>query len=121
MNKGRVREPLQVLLLSIITCGIYFLYWLYITADEIRVYLQDESINPGMELLLSIICFPYVIYWFYKFGKLAGTAQAKAGEMVDDNSTLFILLAIFGLTIVGAMIMQGQLNKVWTKNSAIDL
>lgn len=121
MNNGKIKEPLQVLLLSIVTCGIYFLYWLYITSDELRVYLQDESINPGLELLLSIICAPYVVYWFYKFGKLVERAQANSGEMVDDNSILYVILAIFGLSIVGAMIMQGQLNKVWKNNSVIDL
>jgi hypothetical protein len=112
--KGIVRSPILVLLLSIITCGIYFFYWLYATANELRLYLNDESINPGIDLLISIICAPYIIYWMYKYSKLAAEAQNRAGIYpVEDNSIICLILPIFGFAIISALIIQSSLNRVW--------
>lgn len=112
--KGITRNPALVLIFSFITCGIYFLYWLYVTADELRNYLNDSSINPGIDLLISIICAPYVIYWMYKYGKLLTAAQVKAGiSPAEDNAILYLILSILGLPIISALIMQSGINKVW--------
>lgn len=113
MYKSQPKSIALVIVLSVITCGIYTLYWIYRTSDDLKAYLQDESINPGLDLLLSILCFPYVIYWVYKCGKLIVDAQRKSGIQEEDNSVLYLILTIFGLSIVSFAIMQSQLNKVW--------
>ena len=70
------RSPVAVLLLSIVTCGIYQLYLIYKVSQEIRDFRGDNSISPGTELLLSIItCGLYEIYWFYKYGRLVFDMQ----------------------------------------------
>lgn len=112
--KGTYRNPALVLIFSFLTCGIYFLYWLYVTADDLRNYLNDASINPGIDLLISIICAPYLIYWMYKYGNLLTNAQMQAGiNPPEDNAILYLILSIFGLSIVSALIMQNGLNRVW--------
>jgi hypothetical protein len=45
------RDPLAVLGLSIITLGIYWLYWYYKINDEIRRYEKDPTVSPGRSLL----------------------------------------------------------------------
>ena len=49
------RSPGIVILLSIVTCGIYAWYWVYCVSKETKDFLGDDSINPGLEVLLSII------------------------------------------------------------------
>jgi hypothetical protein len=115
--KGEVRSPAMVVVLSIITCGIYAWYWLYKIGEELKNYLGDEGINPGMNLVLSIICFPYYFYVLYQYSKKITESQQKNGLAGDDNALVVVLLAIFGLTIVALPIMQNSLNKVWDGGS----
>lgn len=106
------REPVLVLLLSIVTCGIYFYYWLYQITRELGEYLQNDN-NPVLDLLLSLFCFPYCIYWMYRTGKQVSDAQFKSGKLVPaDNSVLYVILGIFGLWVVSALIIQSTLNEI---------
>ena len=111
--RGTVRNPVMVFLLSVVTCGIYGMYWYYATGNELKEYLDDPLLNPGLDLLLCIVCFPYAIYWFYKYGKLVHQAELKANiQNASDDSTLLVVLAIFAAW-VSIFIMQGKLNKIW--------
>jgi len=96
------------ILLSIITCGIYTLYWMYKVTQEITEY-NNENANPGIELLLSLVtCGIYYYYWNYKMGKRIAQARGTS----SDDSILFLILAIFGLGIVSLAIMQSQMNNI---------
>lgn len=106
------REPFLVLLFSVLSCGIYYLYWIYQITKELGEYLQNGN-NPGLELILCILCSPYTIYWMYKMGKQVEEAQFKSRKSnPTDNSVLYIILSIFGLGIVAALIMQGTINEI---------
>ncbi len=107
------RSILTVALLSVFTCGIYACYWIYVTRMELKSYLQDASINPGLELLFCILCAPYFCYWFYKMSKDIVRAENQAGiNPPTDNAVLNLLLSIFGLMLVSMLITQGQLNDI---------
>ncbi len=108
INKRSVAE---VIILSIVTCGIYGIYWIYAFSNDVKLYLDDETINPGTEVLLSVVtCGIYAIYWMYKFGKLVTTCQEKAGVQVEDNAIVYVILAVFGLSIVNIGLMQNAMN-----------
>ena len=112
---GDKRSPALVVVFSVITCGIYFLYWIYKVSEETRFYNDDDSISPGLELLLCILCAPYIIYWFYKYGNVIYNAHTLEEITVpDDNAILYLLLAIF-MPVIAAAIMQASLNKLWDK------
>jgi hypothetical protein len=116
MEKGKIRNPAAVLVFSIITCGIYALYWIYSFANELKNYLGKTEISPGLELFLCIICFPYALYWLYRYGEYMKEAQIKAGVTVDnDLPILFLILGLFGLFVVSMMIMQMKVNAVYSK------
>ena len=48
------RNPLGVLGLTIITLGIYGLYWYYKVNEEILRYTGDQTISPSRSLLAVI-------------------------------------------------------------------
>jgi Domain of unknown function (DUF4234) len=48
------RNPLGVLGLTVITLGIYFLYWFWKINDELRLYKRDESISPTRSLMAML-------------------------------------------------------------------
>ena len=113
MFKATKRSSVGIILLLCITVGIYGFYWMYKIAKELKYYLEDEKINPSLDLFLNIIFFPYIIYWFYKYGKLVAEAQQKAGTVPRENSVLYAILSIFGLFFISMVMMQSDLNNVW--------
>lgn len=95
------------IILSILTCGIYGIYWMY-TLNQYAAYSCPQEWNTDglVVILLNIItCGIYGIYWNYKMGK--AYSRINGGS---DNSLLFVLLSIFGLSIVNWAIMQNDIN-----------
>jgi hypothetical protein len=112
--KSKDRSVALLILFTIITCGIYFLYWTYAITEEVNDYLNDNDTSGGMVVLFGIItCGIYTLYWYYKMGKRIVYCQEKASIRVSDDSLIYLLLSIFGLSIISAAIMQSNLNNVW--------
>lgn len=80
---------------------------------DLKIFMNDESSDPGIDLLLCIFCFPYQLYWFYKYGKIMAEANARVGLPREDNSVLYLIMGFFGLHFVNAAIMQSNLNRIW--------
>jgi len=51
---GKIREPILVLLFGLLTFGLYFFYWFWVTLDEIRVWRQGQGWSGAMILLLFV-------------------------------------------------------------------
>ena len=108
------------IILSIVTCGIYGLYWLYTLANDVNTVCRNQSgeyqqTSPGMVLLLSIVtCGIYQWYWLYKCGKRLNSTRYSNGFAVTDDSVIMLILAIFGLGIVSYCILQSSLNDIAT-------
>lgn len=66
--------------------------------------------SVGIAILLSIItCGIYGIYWLIMLNE----AKMQRGIMVDSSaSVLYLILSIFGLSIVSYALMQSELNKM---------
>ena len=104
--QSKKKSILMVILLTIITCGIYSLFWLYQTTQDLTEYSEDYRLTPGMSVLLTIItCGLYQIYWWYRI--------AGIFPRINDNKVLFVVLAIFGLDIINMAILQSDMNQVW--------
>ena len=104
-------------ILSIVTCGIYALYWLYCIAENSNRVLvatgRQAGTSAGMVVLLSIItCGLYEIYFWYKVCTNLSNIQFKNGYQVTDNSILCLILAIFKLSVVSMCIVQDQINGI---------
>lgn len=98
------------IILSIVTCGIYFLYWMYMINNEVNELAQDPMApGGGIVILLSIVtCGIYSWYWYYKMGE-------KCDYITQSNSSsnlIFLILGIFGLGIVSVALMQDSVNRV---------
>lgn len=108
-NSGGYRAPITsrsiplAIILSIVTCGIYGLYWMYCLANDLNTASgHEQDTSGGLVVLFSIItCGIYGLYWYY-------TAAGKVGEVQEfdrrprDGSLgiLYLLLALFGFSIV---------------------
>ena len=101
------------IILSIVTFGIYGLYWLYSLANDINTLTHQEQPSGFKVLVLTIITLGfYELYWLYKAGERLSDFQTYQGEMVDSYRALvYLILGIFGLNIVARALIQNDLNK----------
>ena len=114
------RDLAVAIILSIVTCGIYGIYWFIVLTDDVRTASEDSSFpSGGIAFLLTIVtCGIYGIYWAYKMGELMKTAQSKRNMPVKDNSVLYLILQLLGFGIVNYIMIQSDLNAIADMNKA---
>jgi len=107
------RNIVTAIILSIITCGIYGIYWFVVMTDDAKKVSRDEQgAGGGLAFLLTLVtCGIYSIYWHYKQGKRLYDAGKNYGVDIKDNSVLYLILGIFGLGLVSYILIQSDLNK----------
>lgn len=112
------RDIVVSILLSIVTCGIYGIYWFITLTDDASKVNDDPDFNGVKAFLFTLItCGIYGIYWAYKMGKEIYEANQKRGNNVSDNSTLYVILSIFGFSIVVYCLAQNDLNTLAGNNN----
>ena len=118
---GRYRAPItsrsipMAIVLSIITCGIYGIYWLYCLVNDLNTASgRENDTSGGMVILFSIItCGIYSLVWNYSAGAKVGDIQEFDGRPRDGYlGVLYLLLSLFGFSIVNMALIQNELNKV---------
>lgn len=104
--------PLAVVL-TIVTCGFYAIYWQYMQFQTLNGWLGREEHNFLMYLLLSIVtCGIYALYYEYKFAQSIQDVQRARGMVVNENLPMIALgLALFGLTVITWCIEQNTINE----------
>lgn len=108
------------ILLTIVTCGIYGIYWYYTIADSFhRSNAQNRvATEPGITTLLYVVtCGIYGIYTAYVWGKATQEIAPQYGYPPEDKSILYLLLTIFGLSIVAFALVQSDINN-WSDRIA---
>lgn len=102
------------IILSIITCGIYGLYWIYKLTEDVNTLKGDpNATSGGIVILLGIItCGIYMWYWLYKQGDNLDQIKASRGLPAGNSGILYLILAIVGLSIVSYALMQNELNQL---------
>lgn len=116
MYKGEIRNPVLVVILSIVTCGIYQLVWLFMVCNEINNLTEEKKVDPVIYFLLGILCFPLIFIGMYKIDEALFDINTKAGLPANKNFIIWLLLCLVG---VGGYFMayqvQEQLNTLWEK------
>ena len=106
------REIVTAILLSLVTCGFYGIYWFVVMTDDANKVNNENGTSGGMALLFTFLtCGLYSIYWNYQMGQRLYEAGQKQGKNINDNSILYLVLSLFGLGIVNYCLIQSDLNK----------
>ena len=99
---------LAAIILTIITCGIYGIYWMCKINDEVNALSGEyNATSGGAVVLFSIItCGIYGVYWAYKMGqRCAGLGGEASGGI------LYLILALFGFQIINLALFQDVINR----------
>ncbi len=118
-NYNNTTSPLLIkkdivisVVLSLLTCGIYSLYWLVTMNDDANKVSNQYETSGVMVILLTIItCGIYGIYWNYKIGQKLYEAGQRYSKDIKDNSILYLILSLFGFSIINYCLIQNDLNK----------
>lgn len=107
------RNIVVCILLSIVTCGLYGIYWFICLTDEANAAAGEQGTSGVMAFIFSLItCGIYMLYWMYKQGERIDNAKTKRGMAGGSNGVLYLILAIFGFAIISYALMQNELNKL---------
>ena len=113
MQRGEVRDPIIVTILSFVTCGIYNLYWLYMVLEEVNKGLGEERFSFFKELGLSIItCGLYGLYFYWQFSNAISEVQQRWGVRPMQEPVLIFVLCLM-VPPVGPFLIQQGLNNAW--------
>ena len=102
------------IILSIVTCGIYGIYWFICLTNDTNIACGDtEGTSGGVAFLLTLVtCGIYGLYWAYKQGEKIDQAKSSRGLESGSNGVLYLVLCIFGLGIISYALMQNELNQM---------
>lgn len=95
------RNPAAVFLLSLITFGIYTIYWQVKTKGDL-VRLGATDIPTSWLIIIPLAN----LYWIWKYS--LGVEQVSKGKI----SAVLVLILFLLLSIVGVAILQSEYNKL---------
>lgn len=107
-------EPFVVLLLGFLTCGLYLIYWNIKAAQVLNAVADKEVISQPVAIFAGC-CMPVNLYFYYLAGK---EALPKLYEQVGANKkdeTVLLMVLGFIFPMVAAMIVQGDINKLYNQ------
>jgi hypothetical protein len=116
---AKIRNPLGVVGLSIITLGIYYFFWWYYINREMRDLGQarnrDLGQNPTNSVLAAslgaLIIVPAIVTMWTTSGRIESSQETVGLDQRASGPVIFILLLLIGP--VGLWYAQHELNKVW--------
>ena len=107
---GKIRSPLAVWLLSLVTFGIYLVYWWYKANKEIDDFDDEINISPALSAIALFGVITTVVTIVRTGGRI-GHAQKRAMGEDDTSGWLGLLLSFVALADVAYY--QAKLNKLW--------
>ena len=117
---AKMRNPLGVLALSLITLGIYYCFWWYFINREMRDFGNANGVDlgqsPGVSVLAItlgafVIIPPFVSVW--GTGRRMEGTQRTAGISGGSGPLFFVLHIIPIVNLFAPIYMQMELNKAW--------
>ncbi len=95
---------LQVVL-SLVTCGLYALYWIYCIVKD------AEKVIGAEDILTLILCIFLPFIGFYLLEQKYAKACAEKGIEHTDNAIIYLVLGLV-FPIAVPCLVQNELNKI---------
>lgn len=104
-------EPLVVLILGFLTCGLYLIYWNIKIAEVLNTVNKREVISPLIAIATGFCGLSFFFYWLVSRDGLPKVYEIT-GQPKKDDSILFLILGFF-FPMITAMIVQSEVNKLY--------
>lgn len=101
------RSIVVMIILSIITFGIYTIYWQCSFQNQLKK-VTGKGFGGFGHFVMCLVTFGiYSIYWNYAAGKRLAAAGAK-----EDRAILYLILTFVGFSWLNMFLMQSQANNI---------
>ncbi len=120
----KVRNPLAVALLGLITIGIYWIFWWYFINREMVDYGQANDVpdlgdNPWLSVLAvtlgALVIIPALVSLWRTCRRIERTQNHALGSN-NFSPVLTFILALFPiLQLIAWFLMQSNLNQSWER------
>ena len=109
------RDIALAIIFSIITCGIYSIFWFVKMTDEVNVLTGNQNDTSGVLafVLTLVTCGIYGFYWSYKMGDKVERYEGTNGS----KGVLYLILTLFGFGIIAYALIQDSINKIVDNNA----
>lgn len=108
---GKRRSAGLVILLTIVTCGIWAIVWSYQNGDELQRY-SDKGLGGVVHLIVTILVSPVTMFL------LAGEVEQRYRDDGREPPITTLWGLWFLLPLIGNLIwylrIQGAINDYWT-------
>jgi hypothetical protein len=116
-NQEKSRYYLSIplyLILTLLTCGIFNLYWNYLQMEACNGLLKRVEFRFGYWILFTLLtCGIYHIFYQYKMGAAIVELQRNYNKAVFDAlPVISVVVTVLGLSIVVDCIHQHEINKL---------
>ena len=99
------RSLLTYILLTIVTCGIYGFYFIYMLAADVNTMCEGDGAHTGgllqFILLSYVTCGIYTFFWYYKLGNRLQENAGRYGLNFSENGTTILMWLILGSILCG--------------------
>lgn len=99
------RSLVTYILLTLVTCGIYNLYFVYCLARDMNIVCEGDGENTtglGMFILLTLVtCGIYALIYWYKIGNRLASNAPRYGMNFQENGTTVLMWMLFGSLLCG--------------------
>lgn len=117
-NGLQTKSIVLSIVLMIVTCGLYGIYWLYCVVRDVNALSGQQKkeilLDPFLVVILSFVtCGIYGLYVYWKVAKLIANLEYENYKPADD-SIIVLIVAIFGLPIISLGILQSSINEIIT-------
>ena len=106
------RSFIKLLLLSIVTFGIYELWYLHHWTKDINTLCKDDGKNNEGVLLYILFtfltCGLFPVFWWFKAADRLSRAAVREGVAVDISGGKVLALCIVGMFTWGIFIWYAQ-------------
>ena len=104
------RNIVTALILTVLTCGIYGIYWFIVLTDDLnRLTGRETDLGGGVCFLLNLVtCGIFGYIWAYKMGEKVDMLNGTKGGY---SAVLYLVLSILGIGIVNYALIQDSINK----------
>ncbi|MBR1704495.1 MAG: DUF4234 domain-containing protein [Clostridia bacterium] len=109
MAEQNKRNLTKMVILSIVTLGIYYLYWIYKVTQLSNKVTTLPQRSPVAQLLLCMLVPFYEIYWNYQTSKRVDVMMSSAGQK-SDSGVVTLLLSFFGGSLAASLYLQDKIN-----------
>jgi hypothetical protein len=124
-STAKIRNPLGVLGLGLITLGIYHIFWWYFINREMVDYGQANGVDLGDNPVVSVLAITLgaliIVPPFVSVFRTLRRVERSQNHALGSNNIgvilLFILIFIPLVNLVVFPVMQSNLNQVWERVS----